>query len=102
MARLTLPVNTLFGRYIITGTQMAIGSRDHWERIKAIADEITAGGTNKAALETAPEVIGTGSPRAAGDGAIIYDGIVTMLNSLDATSGTGLAVRNFIKTFDQG
>jgi hypothetical protein len=56
MPRIALPTSPLISRQFLSMVQQIVGLRDTAERIKDIADEITNGGNNKAALETAPEV----------------------------------------------
>jgi hypothetical protein len=97
MPRITLPVTPIASRRFISALQQTIDLRDSLERTKDIMDEITAGGTNKAALETAVEVIGSGSPLTAGQGAILYDAVVTLYSGPNA-----VGVRSVIKQFDQG
>jgi hypothetical protein len=99
MARIILPTSPIISRNLIVMTQMAIGLRDLAERTKDIADEITGGGVTKAALETAPEVIGGGAALQAGNGAVVYDAITTIINAVGPSAAS---VKAIIKTFDQG
>lgn len=97
MPRIVLPVSPLISRRFITAVQQTIDLRDELVRTKDIMDEITGGGTNKAALETAPEVVGSGARLAAGQGAIMYDAVVTILGGVNSAG-----VRAIVKQFDQG
>jgi oligoribonuclease NrnB/cAMP/cGMP phosphodiesterase (DHH superfamily) len=99
MARIILPVAPPVSRKFITMVQQLVTLRDTAERTKDIADEITNGGVNKNALESAFEVVGGGAPLAAGQGAILYDAIVTILN---AVGPNAVSVKAIIKQFDQG
>lgn len=97
MARIILPTSPIISRNMISMTQMAIALRDLAERTKDIADEITGGGVTKAALESAPEVVGSAAALQAGNGATIYDAITTI-----SAAVTSVAVKTVIKTFDKG
>jgi hypothetical protein len=97
MARILLNTSPLVSRKFINTVQQTINLRDDLTRTKNIMDEITSGGTNKAALETSPEVVGGGAPLASGQGAIMYDAVVTMLAGVNSASVTAI-----IKQFDQG
>jgi hypothetical protein len=77
--------------------QQTINLREDLLRVKNIMDEITTNGTIKTALETSPEVVGSGSPLAAGEGAILYDAVVTMLAGVNSAGVTSI-----LKQFDQG
>ena len=99
MPRIILPVSPIVSRNVLTMTQMLVNLRDLPERTKDIADEITNGGNNKAALESAPEVVGGGTALQAGNGATIYDALTTIIG---AVGPNALSVKAIIKTFDQG
>jgi len=95
MARILLSPTPLVSRKFISTVQQTINLREDLLRLKNIMDEITTGGVNKDALETSPEVIGTALQ--AGQGAILYDAVVTMLAGVNSAS-----VTNILKQFDQG
>jgi hypothetical protein len=97
MPRIILSPTLLVPRKFISTVQQTINLREDLTRLKNIMDEITGGGVTKAALETSPEVIGSGSPLAAGEGAILYDAMTTMLAGVNSAS-----VTNILKQFDQG
>ena len=99
MARIILPAAPLLSRQMLSMVQQIIALRDTAERFKDVADEITGGGANKAALETAPEVVGTFSPLASGQGAIMYDAAVTILGAVGPSAAS---VKAIVKQFDQG
>ena len=97
MARILLPVTPLLSRRFISAVQQAIDLRDELARTKDMMDEVTGGGVTKAALETSAEVIGTGPQLTAGQGAILYDAVVTILAGVNSAS-----VKAIVKQFDQG
>ena len=95
MARIILSPSPLVSRKFIGTVQQTIALREDLLRLKNIMDEITGGGVTKDALETSPEV--TGTPLQAGEGAIMYDAVVTMLAGVNSAS-----VTNILRQFDQG
>jgi hypothetical protein len=100
MARIALNVAQLVSRQFISEIQQVISLRDQLTRTKNIMDEITTGGTVLTALETSTEIIGSGAnavPLAAGQGAIMYNAVVTLLAGTNSAS-----VLAIIKQFDQG
>jgi hypothetical protein len=97
MPRIALPVAPVVSRNVLSTVQQIITLRDLLLRTKDIADEITAGGTDKAALESAPDVVGAGPTLPAGTGATIYDALSTVLAGVNSVS-----VRAVVKTFDRG
>lgn len=97
MARILLPLSPLASRRFITHVQAAIDLRDDLVQTKQILDEITSGGTDKAALENDPEVIGTGPVLQAGQGALLYDAVNTLLNGVNSASALLI-----YRQFDQG
>ena len=97
MPRILLNTTTLVSRSFISTVQQTINLREDLLRLKNIADEITGGGVTKSALETSTEVVGSGPALAAGEGAILYDAIVTLLGGVNSAS-----VTNILKQFDQG
>jgi hypothetical protein len=98
MDRIILPTGPVISRNILALTKMLIDVRDLAERTKDIADERTDGGVNKAALENAPEVV-VSTPLVAGQGAMIYDALTTIIN---AVGPSAVAIKAIIKKFDQG
>ena len=99
MPRIALPASPLISRQFLSMVQQIVSLRDTAERIKDIADEITNGGVTKAALETAPEVVGSGAPLTAGQGAILYDSLVTVLAGVGPSNAP---IKAIIRQFDQG
>jgi hypothetical protein len=97
MPRILLNTTPLVSRKFISSVQQTINLREDLLRVKNIMDEITNGGVSKAALETSPEVTGGGPALAAGEGAILYDAVVTLLGGVNSAS-----VTNILKQFDQG
>lgn len=90
MARILLSTGTLVGRRMLSITAQVIQLTGDISRIKAIVDQITAGGLTPALLESSLE---GGVP--AGQGAAVYAGI----QSLQAAVA-GLAV--LVAELDQG
>jgi len=97
MPRIALPPAPVISRNTLSAVQQVIALRDQLLRTKDIADEITAGGTDKAALESSPDVVGTGPALPAGTGATLYDALVTVLAAVNSAS-----VKAVVKTFDRG
>jgi hypothetical protein len=94
MPRILLDATPLVSRQFISAVQQIINLRDDLTRTKNIMDEITGGGVTKANLETSPEV---GSGLTSGQGAIMYDAVVTMLAGVNSAGVTAI-----VKQFDQG
>lgn len=97
MPRIILPTAPVISRNVLSTVQQIIALRDLLLRTKDIADEITAGGTDKAALESSLDVVGAGPALPAGSGATIYDALTTVLTAVNSVS-----VRAVVKTFDRG
>jgi len=97
MPRILLNPSPLVSRKFIGAVQQTINLREDLLRLKNIMDEITNGGVIKTALETSPEVIGARADLNAGEGAILYDAMTTMLAGVNSAS-----VTNILKQFDQG
>jgi hypothetical protein len=97
MPRIILPVTPLVSKRTVSAIQQTIDLRDSLLRTKDLMDEITGGGVTKAALETSPEVIGPGPALASGNGAILYDAVVTLLAGVNSAG-----VKSIVKQFDQG
>jgi hypothetical protein len=77
MARINVPLTTLAGKKLIVLNNALITVSRDAERLLAILNQITAGGTDTATLETDPEA---GMP--AGDGAAVYAGVVAINQAL--------------------
>jgi hypothetical protein len=90
MPRIRLPVNTLVGKQLIVLADTLADARDSVTRLKAILDQITAGGTVQSNLETDPEaLVGTGL------GATVYTNVVSIKAALDGLATT-------LAQYDQG
>jgi hypothetical protein len=90
MPRITLPVNTLVGKQLIVLADTLADARDSVTRLKAIMDQITAGGTQQVNLETNPE-----SAVPAGQGATVYTNVISIKTALDSLATT-------LAQYDQG
>jgi hypothetical protein len=94
MARIILSPTPRINARLLSGVQQAIDLRDSLERTKDLIDEITNGGVNKAALETAdPQDVICG----VGNGAAFYDAVNTIFQAINA-----VGVRSVCKQFDRG
>lgn len=86
MPRISYGANTFGGKILAEQVDQIAKAQAEVSRIKAIADQITSGGTNKAALEGCTEFdVGTG------DGADFYDALVTLKANLLGVTEAALA-----------
>jgi hypothetical protein len=87
MARIIVPGTSLVGRKLLEITGEIIDTSQRVNRLKAIVDQITGTGAQKANLESNAE-----SSMPAGSGAAIYDGLVSIKTALDSLAATVSAI----------
>ena len=90
MPRIIINQSTLVGRRLAGLTLQVIDLAENSNRLKAIADQITNNGVNKALLESSNEAL-----IPAGQGTVIYDGI-------ESIRAAAASLSALVSAIDQG